>query len=192
MRSLVGLLNLVAGCRLESEIGNDHEKKDWNSWFVAILEATEKRSAMSKLMLLSLLLVLANVLAFAPTSRQGVLLGQSSRTTIATATTQLHMFDFLKPKEPEEPEPETVPEETTASGSDDPIDKIFSFFFGEKEENPMGMKRFGQGEIRKEVGAIGVHVVKLRSILFMHCCFRTLSGTVSCCSGRMGRPSGFR
>ena len=32
-----------------------------------------------------------------------------------------------------------------ADFSDDPVDKIFSFFFGQKEEAPMGMKRFGRG-----------------------------------------------
>ena len=28
--------------------------------------------------------------------------------------------------------------------SDDPVDKIFSVFFGKKEDEPMGMKRFGR------------------------------------------------
>lgn len=27
--------------------------------------------------------------------------------------------------------------------SDDPVEKLFSFFFGEKEEKPMGLARFG-------------------------------------------------
>mmetsp|Transcript_25968 Transcript_25968/g.29708 ORF Transcript_25968/g.29708 Transcript_25968/m.29708 type:complete len:319 (+) Transcript_25968:16-972(+) len=31
-----------------------------------------------------------------------------------------------------------------AYDSDDPIEKIFGFFFGKREEEPMGMKRFGQ------------------------------------------------
>ncbi len=26
---------------------------------------------------------------------------------------------------------------------DDPVEKMFNFFFGEKEENPMGLARFG-------------------------------------------------
>jgi hypothetical protein len=55
------------------------------------------------------------------------------------------MFDFLKPKEPEKP-PEEEPEKEKAQDfSEDPVDKIFEFFFGQKEEAPMGMKRFGRG-----------------------------------------------
>jgi hypothetical protein len=54
------------------------------------------------------------------------------------------MFDFLKPKEPEKSEEE--PKENEAVDfSDDPVDKIFGFFFGAKEAEPMGMKRFGRG-----------------------------------------------
>ena len=54
-------------------------------------------------------------------------------------------FDFLNQNEPEK-----VPEEDSQSSedsavSDDPVDKIFGFFFGEKEDEPMGMKRFGRG-----------------------------------------------
>jgi len=65
------------------------------------------------------------------------------------------MFDFLKS---EEQESESLPsssnrlddespqaEMKTEDGfSDDPVDKIFSFFFGKKEESPMGLKRFGR------------------------------------------------
>jgi hypothetical protein len=64
-------------------------------------------------------------------------------------TTQQYLFDFLKPDDKEgktavKPEPanDSNAQEST---SDDPVDKIFSFFFGAKEENPMGMKRFGRG-----------------------------------------------
>ena len=56
------------------------------------------------------------------------------------------MFDFLKPKEsPEEEENPIVNEEKQEYSSEDPVEKIFGFFFGEKEEEPMGMKRFGRG-----------------------------------------------
>lgn len=62
------------------------------------------------------------------------------------------MFDFLKPKEGESDKKsatttaaETSQEETQPDFSDDPVDKIFGFFFGQKEEAPMGMKRFGRG-----------------------------------------------
>lgn len=77
------------------------------------------------------------------------------------------MFDFLKSKEQES---ESLPSssiglddespraevKTEDDFSDDPVDKIFSLFFGKKEESPMGLKRFGRekfpeqypGEIR--------------------------------------------
>lgn len=60
--------------------------------------------------------------------------------------TRLYMFDFLKPKEsPEEEENPIVKEEKQEYSPEDPVEKIFGFFFGEKEEEPMGMKRFGRG-----------------------------------------------
>jgi hypothetical protein len=62
----------------------------------------------------------------------------------STTTTSRYMFDFLKPKEPEKP-PEEEPEKEVQDFSEDPVDKIFGFFFGQKEEAPMGMKRFGRG-----------------------------------------------
>jgi hypothetical protein len=40
----------------------------------------------------------------------------------------------------------TQQQQDDADFSDDPVDKIFSFFFGQKEEAPMGMKRFGRGQ----------------------------------------------
>jgi hypothetical protein len=67
--------------------------------------------------------------------------------------TSLFMFDFLKGKNDASSEKpnnndnagDKTTEEPAADFSDDPVDKIFSFFFGEKEEAPMGMKRFGKG-----------------------------------------------
>jgi hypothetical protein len=63
-----------------------------------------------------------------------------------------NMFDFLKQDDKEEKlaKEMEVEDDTTRDFSDDPVDKIFSFFFGEKEESPMGMKRFGMGEFCKE------------------------------------------
>ena len=37
-----------------------------------------------------------------------------------------------------------APEEEGYYDNDDPIEKIFTFFFGKKEESPLGMSRFGQ------------------------------------------------
>lgn len=66
-----------------------------------------------------------------------------------TSVTRLGLFDFFKQGDkqgtptPKKETKEIQPEQSASS--DDPVDKIFSFFFGEKEENPMGMKRFGRG-----------------------------------------------
>ena len=69
----------------------------------------------------------------------------STQTTPTTSTAR-YMFDFFnKDKNDEEsvsPTPQQ-PEEDANDFSDDPVDKIFSVFFGKKEEEPMGMKRFG-------------------------------------------------
>jgi len=65
------------------------------------------------------------------------------------------MFDFLKSKEQEseslptsshrlDDESPQAEMKTEDDFSDDPVDKIFSFFFGTKEESPMGLKRFGR------------------------------------------------
>jgi hypothetical protein len=63
------------------------------------------------------------------------------------------MFDFLKPKqEPEEEIP--VEQPADVDFSDDPIDKIFGFFFGAKEEEPMGMKRFGREKFPEQYPAV--------------------------------------
>jgi hypothetical protein len=61
-----------------------------------------------------------------------------------STTTTRCMFDFLKPKDPEKAKEEPK-EEEAVDFSDDPVDKIFGFFFGAKEAEPMGMKRFGRG-----------------------------------------------
>jgi hypothetical protein len=55
------------------------------------------------------------------------------------------MFDFLKPKEGGKESGMKSREPEEDNFSDDPVDKIFGFFFGKKEETPMGMKRFGRG-----------------------------------------------
>jgi hypothetical protein len=68
------------------------------------------------------------------------------RKTSSSFSTGLYFFDFLKQNEPEKPQPEEEPAEEKES-SDDPVEKIFGFFFGEKEEEPMGMKRIGRGAL---------------------------------------------
>lgn len=68
----------------------------------------------------------------------------------ASAPTARYMFDFFKDKNNQE-SASSVPQESEDEikdkdndFSDDPIDKIFSVFFGKKEESPMGMKRIGR------------------------------------------------
>lgn len=68
------------------------------------------------------------------------------------ASTTLYLGDFFNfnkkdtstPPPPKSEPAESTPEETKADTEEPEIvDKIFGFFFGEKEENPMGMSRFG-------------------------------------------------
>jgi hypothetical protein len=54
----------------------------------------------------------------------------------------------------EEEEEEEEAEEKIDDFSDDPVDKIFSFFFGKKEESPMGMKRFGREKFPEQYPAV--------------------------------------
>ena len=63
----------------------------------------------------------------------------------ARTTTTRYFFDFLKQEEEKEPPKTSEEKEPEKVTSDDPVDKIFGFFFGAKEEEPMGMKRFGRG-----------------------------------------------
>ena len=77
--------------------------------------------------------------------------------------TELYLGDFFnfnnKDSKAKEPAPAPVPtqapepEETTYS-DDDPVEKMFSFFFGKKEEAPMGMARFGRERFPEQYPAI--------------------------------------
>jgi hypothetical protein len=48
---------------------------------------------------------------------------------------------FKKPEPPKEEEEKQVFEDN-AYDADDPVEKIFSFFFGKREASPMGMCKF--------------------------------------------------
>ena len=54
----------------------------------------------------------------------------------ATTTTKLYFFDFLKQDEPAKDESKEE-ESKEEPEFDEPADKIFNFFFGAKEEEPM-------------------------------------------------------
>lgn len=83
--------------------------------------------------------------------------GQRSSAHLTTSFTRLGLFDFFKQDDKEKlqnPKKETKEIQQQEAPSDDPVDKIFSFFFGEKEENPMGMKRFGRERFPEQYPAV--------------------------------------
>lgn len=60
---------------------------------------------------------------------------------------QQYFNNFFNINKPEEEEVETPSDENFKDGAydeDDPVEKMFGFFFGKREEEPMGMKRFGR------------------------------------------------
>jgi len=68
-------------------------------------------------------------------------------------------FNFGKKEEQETttPPPPTPEEEAAQTGyvdDEDPIEKIFGIFFGKKEAEPMGMKRFGQERFPEQYPAV--------------------------------------
>ena len=72
-------------------------------------------------------------------------------TTCQRKPTELYLGDFFNfnkdSKEKEEaPVEAKAPESVVEEGysDDDPVEKMFNLFFGKKEEEPMGMKRFGR------------------------------------------------
>ncbi len=71
---------------------------------------------------------------------------QPQRTT-STARFVFNFFDPKKSKDDENTDPKSKPTSNVDSNyvdEDDPVEKIFSFFFGKKEESPLGLKRFGK------------------------------------------------
>lgn len=84
----------------------------------------------------------------------------------STSTSALCMFDFLKKKDDSDeplssllsPSEAKSDKKTTGAvandGDSDPVEKMFSFFFGAKEESPMGMKRFGAERFPEQYPAV--------------------------------------
>lgn len=71
---------------------------------------------------------------------------RSQPTNAVTSTTQIHFFNFgKKPEEKEELVEDTSKQdnEKVEEEDQDPIEKLFTFFFGKPEEEPFGLKRFG-------------------------------------------------
>lgn len=95
--------------------------------------------------------------AFAPTTGtvQKPLIQQT--TCKRTTGTQLTFFNFnkdSKDEKAEDVEPEKAKEEQPYTEDDDPVEKMFNFFFGAKEEAPMGMARFGKDRFPEQYPAI--------------------------------------
>ncbi|KAL3919970.1 MAG: hypothetical protein SGILL_003491 [Bacillariaceae sp.] len=66
------------------------------------------------------------------------------------------MFDFLKGKQDDKEQKSAAEEDSDSpppSDDEDPVEKIFGFFFGQKEEAPMGMKRFGREQFPEQYPA---------------------------------------
>jgi hypothetical protein len=65
----------------------------------------------------------------------------------------LDLFNFNKGSKESNDVKET-PKTKGYSDDDDPVEKIFNFFFGEKEESPMGMQRFGKDRFPEQYPAV--------------------------------------
>jgi hypothetical protein len=87
------------------------------------------------------------------TNSQAFQTPQSVRKDTLTIRNLNNLFKFNK-AEPDKNEPEIKEEfQDGAYDSDDPVEKIFSFFFGKREESPMGMARFGSGRFPEQYPA---------------------------------------
>ena len=79
------------------------------------------------------------------------------------STSSLHLGDFFNfnkndgdtaQKQEEVAEPEDAPQAAVEEEDQDPVEKIFGFFFGAKEEKPMGMDRFGPERFPEQYPAV--------------------------------------
>lgn len=72
-----------------------------------------------------------------------------------TTSTRRFFFNFLgSPPQDEEPAPPSVDAEKPDSNDEpDLVEKIFGVFFGQKEETPFGLKRFGQDRFPEQYPA---------------------------------------
>lgn len=84
--------------------------------------------------------------AFVPVSVPEMLAHKSMRT-------QLKFFNFNNDSDDKSEDSDTTVKEEPYS-DDDPVEKLFSFFFGAKEEAPMGMARFGKERFPEQYPAV--------------------------------------
>jgi len=92
--------------------------------------------------------------AFVPSVQRPLLVHKST-------TTQLNFFNFNNDSKDEkiedvQPEKGKGKEESAEQpySDDDPVEKMFNFFFGAKEEAPMGMARFGKDRFPEQYPAV--------------------------------------
>jgi len=72
----------------------------------------------------------------------------------SSSTTTLNFFNFNKPDEEEAKEENDEPKfEDPAYDESDPVEKIFGFFFGKREEEPLGLARFGPDKFPEQYPA---------------------------------------
>lgn len=109
---------------------------------------------------LAALLSVRAALAFAPAPRQGRVQRPPTPSSLGLGD----FFNFGKKEEEQETVATAPAEEEPAAeqrrqdegyvDEDDPIEKIFGFFFGKKEASPMGMQRFGQERFPEQYPAV--------------------------------------
>ena len=85
---------------------------------------------------------------------------QTPQSSTTTSPSPLAFFNFGKPSSPEvskqdekETTTTTISEESTVV-DEDPVEKLFSFFFGKPQEEPFGLKRFGKERFPEQYPAI--------------------------------------
>jgi hypothetical protein len=95
-----------------------------------------------------LALLLATTHAFVATNR-----GLPSAAAVTPSTTQLYLFNFWQKPEEKADEPAAKEEAKVEEYEQDPVEKLFSFFFGKPEEEPFGLKRFGSARFPEQYPA---------------------------------------
>jgi len=106
---------------------------------------------------------LSTTLAFSSVSKRCIIRSFTTSTRTKTSELYLDFFNFNKVTtgkeapanlEKQYPVEEKISAKPEYSDDDDPVEKIFKFFFGEKEESPMGMARFGKDRFPEQYPAV--------------------------------------
>lgn len=108
-----------------------------------------------RLSALTVVLLSVSCDAFAPN-------GHLSHQISKTSTSSIHLGDFFNfnKNEGDTAQQEAVAEQESSAlvveeeEDQDPVEKIFGFFFGAKEEKPMGMDRFGPERFPEQYPAV--------------------------------------